>query len=391
MTFSSSERDRILVVDDDDAARELLVAQVRHMGYDCDEAPSGPKLLALARFGPPPALVLSDMEMPSMSGLQLLRALLELGHEIQVVMVTARDDLTTARKCLRAGAYDYLTKPYDLEELSQTIGRALERRRLLIDLGEQQQSLERQVREKTREVRATRDIALLAVAKLAECRDETTGYHLERMQWYSRILAETMAEQSSHDDGRHAQVTAEFADHLFKSSPLHDIGKVAIPDSILLKAGSLTAEEWAVMKTHTTRGGDTLRDVIESSTTPYGTGFLRMAMEVAYHHHERWDGHGYPQGTEGDDIPLAARIVALADAYDAIRSDRPYKQGVSHAEATERIVADRLTHFDPGVVDAYLRCERKFELISRQMRHPSESGSRRLDRSSRRLASSGSR
>ena len=371
MQASRPKSERILVVDDDDALRELLVSQVRHMGYECEAAASGPKLLALARFGPPPALVLSDMEMPSMSGLELLQAVLGLDPNIQVVMVTANDDLTTARKCLRAGAYDYITKPYDLEDLSQTIHRGLERRRLLVDLEEHQQSLEKQVQEKTREVLATRDIALLAVAKLAECRDDTTGYHLERMQWYSRILAETMAAEAGQHDER-GTVTPEFADHLFKSSPLHDIGKVAIPDSILLKAGSLTPEEWAVMKTHTTRGGDTLRDVIESSTSPYGTGFLRMAMEVAYHHHERWDGGGYPKGSCEHDIPLAARIVALADAYDAIRSDRPYKGAVSHAEATERIVADRMTHFDPQIVDAFLRCERKFELISRQMRHPSE-------------------
>jgi putative two-component system response regulator len=354
----------ILIVDDDQAVRELIVSQVSYMGHRCTGARSGTEALAIAQQQPRPAVVLSDLEMPEVSGIKLLQQLLELDSNIQVVMVTAHDDLDSVRRCLRAGAYDYLVKPYDLEDLGQAIDRALERRRLTMELNEYQRDLERKVAEKTRQVLETRDIALLAVAKLAECRDDTTGFHLDRMQWFSRLLAEALA------DGPYAgEASVQFGEQLFKSSPLHDIGKVAIPDQILMKTGPLTEREWEIMKTHTTRGGDTLREVIEQHRSPAGEGarFLRMAMEIAYDHHERWDGRGYPRHKAGEEIPLGARIVALSDAYDAITSERPYKRALSHAEAVRRILDDRGRHFDPVIVDAFIRCAPKFEIIRRQM------------------------
>lgn len=357
--------ERILVVDDEDAIRELLVSQVSYMGHECSGASSALRGLTAASTPPYPALVLSDVEMPGLSGVELLRQLHDLDDNIQVVMVTANDDMGTIRQCLKAGAYDYVTKPYDLQDLSETIERALERRRLLLEVQDYQRDLERKVQEKTREVLETRDIALLAVAKLAECRDDSTGFHLDRMQWYSRILAEELAAE-----GPYAQVaTPEFVEHLFKSSPLHDIGKVAIPDAILLKPGALDEAEWVIMKSHTVQGGDTLREVIHSHRSPKGQGarFLRMAMEIAYDHHERWDGSGYPAGKSRENIPLGARIVALADAYDAITSDRPYKEALSHEVAIERIQSASGSHFDPLLVEAFHRCHKKFELIQKQM------------------------
>ena len=369
MPEPSQGTEYILIVDDDQAVRELIVSQVSYMGHRSVGARSGTEALQLARQAPHPAVVLSDLEMPEVSGIKLLQQLLELDSNIQVVMVTAHDDLDSVRRCLRAGAYDYLVKPYDLEELGQTIDRALERRRLTMELEEYQRDLERKVEEKTRQVLETRDIALLAVAKLAECRDDTTGFHLDRMQWFSRLLAEALA------DGPYApEANSQFADQLFKSSPLHDIGKVAIPDQILMKTGPLTEREWEIMKTHTTRGGDTLRDVIEQHRSPTGEGarFLRLAMEIAYDHHERWDGRGYPRHKAGEEIPLGARIVALADAYDAITSERPYKRALSHAEAVRRVLDDRGRHFDPVIVDAFIRCAPKFEIIRRQMEGRSE-------------------
>jgi len=356
--------ERILIVDDESAVRELLVSQVSHMGYLCSGASDADSALELAAKMPRPSLVLSDIEMPGTSGVDLLKGLLELDETIQVVMVTAHGELDTVRKCLRLGAYDYLLKPYALTELKQTIERALERRQLKLQVEAYQMELERKVEEKTREVLETRDIAMLAVAKLAECRDDTTGFHLDRIQWFSRLLGEALTEGPYAD-----RVSPEFVDHLFKSSPLHDIGKVAIPDSILMKPGPLDPEEWEVMKNHTTHGGDTLREVIELHRSPSGQGarFLRMAMVIAYDHHEKWDGSGYPAGKSGEEIPLEARIVALADAYDAITSERPYKEAFSHPEAVRRILRDRGTHFDPLVTDAFVRCAPKFELIRRQM------------------------
>ena len=263
---------RILVVDDDSAIRELLVAQVSSMGYDCDGASGGTEALAQAQIEPRPDLILSDLEMPECSGLELLRRIKAYDDHIEVVMVTAHEEIESVRQCLKEGAYDYLLKPYDLVELSDTIGRALERRELKRELREYQIDLERKVEESTREVLQTRDITLITVAKLAECRDDSTGYHLDRIQWYSRLLAEAAA--TSYPDA----VTDRFVDQVFKSSPLHDIGKVAIPDSVLLKEGPLSEEEWVIMKSHTLRGGDTLREVIDlytgSSASP-GPCFYR--------------------------------------------------------------------------------------------------------------------
>ncbi|MCG8458903.1 MAG: HD domain-containing protein, partial [Holophagales bacterium] len=211
------------------------------------------------------------------------------------------------------------------------------------------------------EIRRTRDMALMTLAKLAESRDTETGLHLERMREYSRILAETI---TAPDHPYHDRVDEEFVEWVFKSSPLHDIGKVGIPDRILQKPGPLTPEELLIMRTHTTIGGDTLRDVLEQFSGPT---FLTMAMEIAYSHHERWDGRGYPSGLSGEDIPLAARIVAIADAYDAITSRRPYKAPIEHAEAVRRILVDREKHFDPVLVDSFMNTQHRFAEIQQRM------------------------
>jgi putative two-component system response regulator len=181
------------------------------------------------------------------------------------------------------------------------------------------------------------------------------------MAEYARILARTL--QSGPYAGR---IGDEFVERLFKSAPLHDIGKVGIPDSILLKEGPLTPDEVVVIRRHTTIGGDTLRDLATGSA---GATFLDMAIDIAYQHHEKWDGGGYPKGLAGEEVSLAARIVALADAYDAITSARPYKPAFEHKEAVRRIVLDRGTHFDPVVTDAFLACHRELDLIHQEVRN----------------------
>ena len=203
--------------------------------------------------------------------------------------------------------------------------------------------------ERTEEIQQTRDIALITLARLAESRDTETGQHLERIAEYSRVLGEALR-SSPHGN----RIDEQFIEHLFKSSPLHDIGKVGIPDAILRKPGRLSEAEYAIMRTHTTIGGDTLRSVMDQFESH---AFLGMAMEIIYAHHEKWDGSGYPKGLAGEMIPLSARIVALADAYDAITSKRSYKEGYAHEEAVRRIGKDRGTHFDPLVVDAFLACQ----------------------------------
>ena len=206
------------------------------------------------------------------------------------------------------------------------------------------ESLERIVEAQTGQIRETRDMAVLTLARLAELRDGTTGEHLERIAWYSRRLAQALA------DGPFGPLGDDFIEELFRSSPLHDIGKVAIPDAILRKAGPLDDAERRIMEAHTTIGGDTLRRVVERGPAH---SFLGMAMEIAYAHHERWDGGGYPRRLAGDASPLPARIVALVDAYDAITSARPYKTGYPHDEAVRRIVSDAGRHFDPRLVEAF--------------------------------------
>ena len=213
------------------------------------------------------------------------------------------------------------------------------------ELAELNRDLERRVAAQTTQLRVARDVAMLTLARLAELRDDATGRHLDRIASFSRELARALliAEEDT--------LGLDFVDHLYRSSPLHDIGKVAIPDAILRKPGPLTEEERRVMESHTTIGGDTLRDIVERFDSHR---FFTMGMEIAYHHHERWDGQGYPHGLAGEGIPLSARIVAIVDAYDAITSARPYKPAVSHDAALQRIVADRGTHFDPLLVDRFV-------------------------------------
>ena len=358
-TGGTRDGEYVLVVDDEPAVRHLLASQLDYLGYSHRAARGSEQALTTLREHPHAVLVLSDVQMPGVGGVELLAELQRLDQSIQVVMISGHQDLDTVRDCLRRGAYDYLIKPYELHDLSNTLERAIEHSRLQRQNEEYRRNLERMILERTTEVRETRDIALLTLAKLAESRDSDTGNHLERMAAYSRRLAEELRR------GGHAPTVDEaFIDHLFKSSPLHDIGKVGINDAILRKPGPLTARETAVMRTHTTIGGDTLRHVIERHQ---GHSFLLMGMEIAYNHHERWDGGGYPAGLAGRRIPLAARIVAVADAYDAITSARPYKPAFDHEEAQRRIRADRGSHFDPELVAAFENCQDEFASIHRRL------------------------
>ncbi len=357
----------IFIVDDESAVRELMNSQLSFLGFTTRHTGNPEQALTIASSDTPPSLVLLDIEMPGFSGLHILRCIKEIDEDIQVVMVSGLHDLGTVRECLRAGAYDYLAKPFELEDLQNTVARALERRRLIRQNREYKENLERMVDEQTQEISNTRDIALLTLAKLAESRDSETGMHLDRMPEYSQLLATAL-----YDSPYAFQVDEEFIGWVYKSSPLHDIGKVGIPDAILLKAGPLTLDEVRIMRTHTTIGGDTLRSVLDKFSGPT---FLTMAMHICYSHHERWDGGGYPDGLVGKAIPLPARIVALADAYDAITSVRPYKPAFDHQEAVRRILVDKGKHFDPILVDAFMRVQGDFAIVQKRFQDKAASAS----------------
>ncbi|MDH3402592.1 MAG: response regulator [Acidobacteriota bacterium] len=349
----------VLVVDDEPAVRRLVASQVSQIGYQAEALADAAAALSFVRAESGRiALVLTDVDMPGTSGVELLGSIKSTDDSIQVVMVTGMQDLGTVRNCLRRGAYDYLVKPFEFEELRNTVERAVERFHLLRETRRYQARLEQMVEVRTRELRETRDIALLAMGKLAESRDPEIGRHLERISAFAGRLSRCLAQ------GGRLEVDELFIEQIEISSALHDIGKVAVPDEILLKPGALDEEETAVMRTHTTIGGDTLRQIIERYE---GHDYLTMAMEIAYSHHERWDGKGYPKGLSGDRIPISARIVAACDAYDAITSVRPYKRALSHEEALRRIAADSGSHFDPAVAEALATCADDFRAIARRL------------------------
>lgn len=219
---------------------------------------------------------------------------------------------------------------------------------------------ERALIESYKNLHNARVTTIIGLAQLAESRDQATGAHLERMQTYSKLLAEALATHPKYQ----GYITPDYIDSLYNSSVLHDIGKVGVPDSILLKPAKLNADEFELIKKHATLGGDAIR-AIESKIE--GQSFLRIGREVAYHHHERWDGNGYPAGLKGEAIPLSARIVALADSYDALTSKRPYKLPIPHEKALEIIRQERGRHFDPDIVDAFVSLQSDFNAVRKKL------------------------
>jgi putative two-component system response regulator len=335
-SFRSMEM-RVLVVDDDEISRDILAQILDQYGYDVVTACNGREALeTLAREDC--RLVISDWVMPEVNGTTLCRAIRggEFSSYIYVILVSARNRRQDVIAGLSAGADDFIPKPFDPEELL-----------VRVRAGERILGLE------------TRDLTIFAMAKLAEARDPETGNHLERMRRYSRLLAEHLATGDRYRD----QIDGEFLRTIFLTSALHDIGKIAIKDEVLLKPGRLTEAEFEIMKTHTTRGAETLEAALRIHPE---ANFLRMARDIAHCHHERYDGSGYPEGLSGEQIPLAARIAALADVYDTLTSPRVYKEPSEHRAARAHIVANRGAQFDPDVVDAFLAVEEGWHEIRRR-------------------------
>jgi len=300
-------------------------------------------------------LVLLDVSMPEMSGYEVIQHLKEKPEtqSIPVIFLTAHDNKDAEEKGLRLGAVDYITKPISPATLLARVQNHLELKRARDQIVAQNEILEQRVQERTRELALTQDITILSLASLAETRDNETGNHIRRTQSYVRILADHLLDTGAFPD----ELSPEINALLEKSAPLHDIGKVGVPDAVLLKPGKLDADEFEVIKTHPHLGMAALQsaeDVLGS------TSFLRFAKEIVYSHHEKWDGTGYPQGLSGSGIPLSARLMAVADVYDALISRRVYKPPFTHDEAIELIVNGKGKHFDPTIVDAFVAVAGRF-------------------------------
>lgn len=338
----------IQIVDDDQAETRLLQAQLKGGGYVIMTAHSSEECLEQleARL---PDIILLDVLMPGMSGFELVERLKSdpRTENIPVIMITALEDRESRLRALGMGAEEFLTKPVDRAELLVRVRNMLHLKAYQNFLTDYNHTLEQRVAERTRELSEAYKDAIFTIVRAAEFRDEETGAHVQRISYYCRDMAEEMG------------LDAEFCDEIFYSSPMHDIGKVAIPDAVLLKPGSFTPEEWAIMKSHAAIGAK----ILEKGVSPY----TRMGADIALNHHERWDGTGYPNGLSGEAIPFAARLMNMADQYDALRSKRPYKPAFSHEKALEIItVGDGRTlptHFDPQVLDAFGRCAERWRRI----------------------------
>jgi putative nucleotidyltransferase with HDIG domain len=331
-------QEHILVVDDEEAIREIVTTLLESQGFSCTPASNGKVALQYLN-GRSPDLVLSDMVMPEMDGLKLLEWIRSHDKDIPVIMVTAMHDLSTALEAIRRGAYDYILKPFEKDQLFVSVRRALDHRRLLVENRKYQEELERLVEDRTAQLRGalqqleqSYDDTLEALGGALDLRDAETEGHCKRVTAFSLAVCKTM------------QVDPRLLPEIARGAFLHDIGKMAIPDNILRKPGPLTAEEQTVMRTHCAVGHEML------SRVP----FLRGVAGIVLAHQERFDGTGYPNGLKGEEIPLGARIFAVADTLDAMTSDRPYRSALSLEEAKAEIRRCSGTQFDPKVVNAFL-------------------------------------
>jgi cyclic di-GMP phosphodiesterase len=336
----SEPADRILVVDDEEAIREIVSSMLAAGGkYACRQAASGAEALALLESGEEFSLMLSDLMMAGMDGIALLERTKERNPEMPVVMVTAVHDISVALAAIRNGAYDYLLKPFEREQLLATVRRALENRRLKLENRTYQTNLESLVDARTqqlnnamRNLERSYDITLEALGDALDLKDAETEGHSKRVTAFTIAMA------------KHMGLSDKEIRIIARGAFLHDIGKMAIPDAILRKPGALTPDEITIMREHSYRGYQILKKI----------PFLTEASEIVYAHQERFDGTGYPRGLKGDEIPLGARIFSIADTMDAMTSDRPYRPAQPMSAAREEIKRWSGRQFDPKVVETFL-------------------------------------
>lgn len=344
-----------MIVDDMPQNIKLLASMLEGHGYEVFGFVSGELALKAAAINVPD-LILLDIRMPGLDGYQVcahLKADKKLAN-IPVIFLSALSEVDDKVKAFQAGGVDYVTKPFQFEEIKVRVDTHLKIKELQAELELHNKHLEELVAEKIKEISESQMSIIFALAKLAEYRDIDTGNHLERVQVFCKMLAAKLQADSPYA----RYIDDNFVANIYQASPLHDVGKVAIPDHILLKPERLTFDEFEIMKTHTTIGAEYLEEVLKKYPK---NNFLKMGVDVARSGHERWDGKGYPQGLSGENIPLAARIMALVDVYDALRSARCYKKAVDHETAYAIIMGESGKQFDPVVTEAFEKLKDEFD------------------------------
>ncbi len=349
-------RSSILIVDDSPAIIHLVsgILEDYHLIFALD----GDEALEKVKTNDSIDLILLDIEMPNKNGYEVINELKsdKKTESIPVIFLTVKDDIYEETKGFDLGAVDYIKKPINSAILKARVDTHINLRLAKLFIENQNEILEKKVMQRTREVIFTRDITIDAMMSLLEIRDVESGHHIRRTQLYVGELCNYLAKYSIYKD----QLSKEIIYNIYKTAPLHDIGKVGIPDSILLKPGKLTEEEFNMMKKHTLYAIEAFSNVSEKLG---GNNFLSVAREIAGSHHEKWNGNGYPFGLKETQIPLSGRIMALADVYDALVSKRVYKNAFSHKRAVSIIIEESGKHFDPVVVEAFLNIEKKFNQI----------------------------
>ncbi len=339
---------RILLVDDEARNIRLLEVLLHAEGYATMSATNGHDALKTARTAQPD-LILLDIMMPDMDGFQTVAELKAnpQTQPIPVIMLTALDDRASKLRALEAGAEEFLTKPIDRADLTIRVRNLLRLKEYGDFLTNHNRLLENQVEQRTRQLESAYRDTVFTLVRAAEHKDEETGHHVRRISYYCRTLAQAM------------DLPVDFHDAIFQASPMHDIGKIGIPDHVLLKPGSFNLDEWNIMLTHCALGAS----ILATGTSPY----TEMGAEIALNHHERWDGSGYPNGLKGEAIPIAARVMQICDVYDALRSRRPYKPPLDHEASMDIITkGDGRTepeHFDPAVLSCFVAQADRFAAI----------------------------
>jgi putative two-component system response regulator len=358
MTGSPNETPTVLVVDDTPTNLKLLNDLLKDH-YRVKLANNGIRALDLAAAAAPD-LVLLDIMMPEMDGYEVCRRLKasEATQHVPVLFLTAKTEIEDEELGFSVGAVDFIHKPISPPIVLARVKTHLQLKAWQDFLQDQNAWLKQEVERRLSDVNRLQEASILVMVSLAEFRDECTGNHIRRTQEYVRVLAEQLARQPLYAD----QLSVPQIELIVKSAPLHDIGKIAIPDHILLKPGKLTAEEFEIMKTHAMRGYEMLRTAGQHMGEQ--GDFLAMAMDIARWHQEKWDGSGYPDGLAGERIPLAARLMAVADVFDALTTSRPYKTAMSHEQAVAIIEQGSGVHFDPRLIEAFLAVQDEFQRIA---------------------------